>query len=303
MNNLRDQIRNNRDDRTKGPRVSFEFFPPSGAQNESGLWQTVRKLEPMTPSFVSVTYGAGGSTREGTLRTVGRIVSETSLDAAAHLTCVGATRGEVDSVIEEMGQTGIGHIVALRGDAPENSDCYRPHPDGYANAAELVEGIKRIGNFEVSVAAYPEKHPDSPSIEADLAMLQAKVDAGATRAITQFFFSNDAYFRYVDKVRARGITIPIVPGLLPITNLNKAKTFAERCGATVPQSFVSRFAGLEEDPQARMLVAAAVAAEQVTSLVEQGVDAFHLYTLNRSELAFAICRLLGLGVSKIPQAA
>ncbi len=303
MTNLNESGRNRRGGLPNTPQVSFEFFPPTGTQNESNLWRTVSKLEPMMPRFVSVTYGAGGSTREGTLKTVGRIVSETSLQAAAHLTCVGASRREVDEVIREMRETGIRHIVALRGDAPAASEGYRPHREGYANAAQLVDGIKRIGDFEVSVAAYPEKHPESPSIEADLAMLQAKVDAGATRAITQFFFSNDAYYRYVDKVRARGINIPIVPGLLPITNLGKARMFAERCGASLPQHFVSRFEGLDDDPQSRMLVAAAVAAEQVTSLVEQGVDAFHLYTLNRSELAFAICRLLGLGVSKVPEAA
>jgi methylenetetrahydrofolate reductase (NADPH) len=275
--------------------VSFEFFPPQSADMDDALWRAVKRLEPIGPRFVSVTYGAGGSTRERTHSTLQRILAETSLTPAAHLTCVGAARADVDEVVRDYAATGIRHIVALRGDPPSGVGAqYEPHPGGYANAAELVGGIRRIAEFEISVAAYPEKHPESATLEVDIAMLQAKIDAGATRAITQFFFDNSAYFRFLDKVRARGIDIPIVPGLLPISDIARVQRFASRCGAQVSPQLAARFEGLE-DQETRLLVGAAVAAEQVSALADQGVDEFHFYTLNRAELVYAICRLLGLG--------
>lgn len=275
--------------------VSFEFFPPKTEEMEKTLWASIARLAPLHPEFVSVTYGAGGSTRERTHATVARIVKETDLAPAAHLTCVNATREEVDAVIRSYGEAGVKHIVALRGDPPTGVGTrYEPTPGGYAYAADLVAGIKRIGDFEVSVSAYPEKHPESPSIEADIDVLKAKVDAGATRAITQFFFENDVYFRYLDKVRSRGIDIPIVPGLLPVTNFKQASNFATRTGASVPAWLLRRFEGLDDDPETRKLIAAAVAAEQVTDLVDQGVTDIHFYTLNRADLVYAICHLLGL---------
>lgn len=275
--------------------VSFEFFPPQTADMDDALWRAVKRLEPIGPRFVSVTYGAGGSTRERTHSTLQRILAETSLTPAAHLTCVGAARADVDEVVRDYAATGIRHIVALRGDPPSGVGArYEPHPGGYANAAELVGGIRRIAEFEISVAAYPEKHPESATLEVDIAMLQAKIDAGATRAITQFFFDNSAYFRFLDKVRARGIDIPIVPGLLPISDIARVQRFASRCGAQVSPQLAARFEGLE-DQETRLLVGAAVAAEQVSALADQGVDEFHFYTLNRAELVYAVCRLLGLG--------
>ncbi|MGR7995038.1 MULTISPECIES: methylenetetrahydrofolate reductase [NAD(P)H] [unclassified Xanthobacter] len=275
--------------------VSFEFFPPKTEEMEKTLWASIGRLAPLQPEFVSVTYGAGGSTRERTHATVARIVKETTLAPAAHLTCVNATRDEVDAVIRAYGEAGVKHIVALRGDPPAGVGTrYEPTPGGYAYAADLVAGIKRIGDFEVSVSAYPEMHPESPSIDADIEVLKAKVDAGATRAITQFFFENDVYFRYLDKVRAKGIDIPIVPGLLPVTNFKQASNFATRTGATVPAWLLKRFEGLDDDPETRKLIAAAVAAEQVTDLVDRGVTDIHFYTLNRADLVYAICHLLGL---------
>ncbi len=275
--------------------VSFEFFPPKSEEMEKTLWESITRLAPMAPSFVSVTYGAGGSTRERTHATVKRILNETALTPAAHLTCVAATRGEVDQVIRSYRDAGVSHIVALRGDpAGGAGERYAPHPGGYLNAADLVGGIKRIADFEISVAAYPEKHPDSPSVSADIDMLKAKVDAGATRAITQFFFENDLYFRYLDRVRARGVNIPIVPGILPVQNIKQAKSFAERCGASVPAWLAERFEGLDDDAATRKLIAAAVAAEQVIDLVDRGVRQFHFYTMNRADLVYAICHLLGL---------
>jgi methylenetetrahydrofolate reductase (NADPH) len=276
-------------------RVSFEFFPPKTEEMERNLWEAITRLAPLNPSFVSVTYGAGGSTRERTHTTVKRILAETSLVPAAHLTCVSATCSEVDEVIRSYANAGVRHIVALRGDpAGGVGDRYAPHPGGYANGADLVAGIKRIADIEVSVSAYPEKHPDSATIESDIDMLAAKVDAGATRAITQFFFENDLYFRYLDRVRARGIAIPIVPGILPVQNFKQARGFAERAGATVPDWLAARFDGLENDPATRKLIAAAVAAEQVLDLVDRGVHDFHFYTMNRADLVYAICHLLGL---------
>jgi methylenetetrahydrofolate reductase (NADPH) len=276
-------------------RVSFEFFPPKTEEMEKTLWEAITRLAPLSPSFVSVTYGAGGSTRERTHATVKRILAETALVPAAHLTCVSATRDEVDAVIRAYAEAGVRHIVALRGDpAGGVGDRYAPHPGGYLNGADLTAGIKRIADIEVSVSAYPEKHPDSATIESDIDMLAAKVDAGATRAITQFFFENDLYFRYLDRVRARGITIPIVPGILPVQNFKQARGFAERAGATVPDWLAARFEGLDNDPATRKLIAAAVAAEQVLDLVDRGVSDFHFYTMNRADLVYAICHLLGL---------
>lgn len=276
-------------------RVSFEFFPPKTEEMDRTLWDSITRLAPLSPSFVSVTYGAGGSTRERTHATVKRVLGETDLLPAAHLTCVAATCGEVDGVIRGYWDAGVRHIVALRGDPLDGAgERYTPHPGGYENSAGLVAGIKRVGDFEVSVSAYPEKHPDSPTVDADIDMLKAKVDAGATRAITQFFFENDLYFRYLDRVRARGIDIPIVPGILPVQNFKAATTFATRAGASVPGWLAQRFDGLDDDPATRKLIAAAVAAEQVLDLVERGVSDFHFYTMNRADLVFAISHLLGI---------
>jgi methylenetetrahydrofolate reductase (NADPH) len=275
--------------------ISFEFFPPKTEEMERTLWESIARLAPLDPSFVSVTYGAGGSTRERTHSTVKRLLSETSLVPAAHLTCVDASREEVDEVVRAYHAAGVRHIVALRGDPAEGiGAAYKPHPGGYAYACDLVAGLRKIGDFEISVAAFPEKHPESDTFERDLDALERKIDAGATRAITQFFFTNDLYFRFLDRVRARGIEIPIVPGILPVQNFKRAKNFAERAGASVPQWLADRFDGLDDDVATRKLVAAAVAAEQVLDLAGQGVSDFHFYTMNRAELVFAICHLLGM---------
>jgi methylenetetrahydrofolate reductase (NADPH) len=280
----------------QGIDVSFEFFPPKDEAMEKILWDSIERLAPLRPNFVSVTYGAGGTTRERTHTTVKRILNETPLTPAAHLTCVSATKAEVDAVVRNYHDAGVRHIVALRGDpAGGAGERYAPHPGGYQNGADLVAGIKRIAaDFEVSVSAYPEKHPDSPTVAADIDMLKAKVDAGAGRAITQFFFENDLYFRYLDRVRARGIDIPIVPGILPVQNFKAATNFAARAGASVPAWLAERFRGLDGDPVTRKLIAAAVAAEQVIDLVDRGVTNFHFYTMNRADLVYAICHLLGL---------
>ncbi len=276
-------------------RVSFEFFPPRTEEMEATLWEAIGRLAPLAPAFVSVTYGAGGSTRERTHNTVRRIIDETRLAPAAHLTCVAAGRTEVDEVIRSYAASGVRHIVALRGDPPGGvTERYAPHPHGYVNAADLVAGIRRIADIEVSVAAYPEKHPDSASADADIDNLKAKIDAGATRAITQFFFDNDLYFRFLDRVRTRGITIPVVPGILPVQNFKQTRVFAERCGTSIPASLAERFTGLDDDVPTRRLIAAAVAAEQVMDLVDRGVTDFHFYTMNRADLVFAICHLLGV---------
>lgn len=293
------QDKDNRPSRLLGAdssfRVSFEFFPPKTPAMEEKLWQSIERLAPLAPSFVSVTYGAGGSTRERTHTTVTRILKETPLRPAAHLTCVASKRDEVDAVVRGYGEAGVRHIVALRGDPPGGAGtAYQPHPGGYVNGADLVAGIKRIADFEVSVAAYPEKHPDSPDIEADIDMLQAKVDAGATRAITQFFFYNDLFFRYLDRVRARGIDIPIVPGIVPVLNFKQVANFAEKCGASVPAWLADRFDGLDDDPVTRRLIAASIVAEQVQALADRGVRDFHFYTMNRANIVYAICHLLGV---------
>ena len=275
--------------------VSFEFFPPKSDEMEDRLWETVKRLEPLGPRYVSVTYGAGGSTRERTARTVGRILRESALKPAAHLTCVDATREEVDAVVRDFAAMGVTRFVALRGDpAAGVGSAYRPHPQGYSNGAELTAAIRRIGDFDVSVSAYPEKHPESADFATDIDMLKRKVDNGATRAITQFFFDNDLYERYVERVRRAGIYIPIVPGILPIHNFRQVAGFAGRAGAHVPAWLTERFAGLENDPQTHALVASAIAAEQVLDLVERGVEEFHFYTMNRADLAFAICHLIGV---------
>ncbi len=274
--------------------VSFEFFPPASEKMEQTLWAAIEKLAPLAPNFVSVTYGAGGSTRERTHATIKRILKETSLIPAAHLTCVGATKAEVDAVVKEYWDDGVRHIVALRGDAPKGVDHYTPHPGGYQNAADLVQGIKKIGDFEISVACYPETHPDSPSLVADLENLKQKIDAGASRAITQFFFETDHYFRFLDHARSYGIEVPIVPGILPVTNVKQLKRFASICGMAVPAWLGDLFEGLDDHPETRNLVAATVAGEMVKRLNAGGVTDFHFYTLNRASLAYAICHLLGL---------
>ncbi len=275
--------------------VSFEFFPPKTDRMEEGLWSAIGRLAPLRPEFVSVTYGAGGSTRERTHATVARIVKDTSLHPAAHLTCVQATKAEVDEVVRGYWEAGVRHIVALRGDPPTGAGTrYEPHPGGYANAADLVAGIRRIGDFEISVGGYPEMHPESGSLIADLDNLKAKVDAGATRVITQFFFDNSHYLRFLERARAAGIWVPITPGLVPIHNYKQVSSFAARCGATMPSWLARRFEGLDNDPQTTHLVAAAVAAEQAMGLVDEGLKRFHFYTLNRADLVYAICHLLGL---------
>jgi methylenetetrahydrofolate reductase (NADPH) len=275
--------------------VSFEFFPPKTAKMEEALWSAIRRLEPMRPEFVSVTYGAGGSTRERTHTTVSRVVRETMVAPAAHLTCVQATRAEVDEVARAYWQAGVRHVVALRGDPPAGPGSrYEPHPGGYANAAELVAGLRRLAKFEISVAAYPEKHPESASHEADIDNLKAKIDAGADRAITQFFFDNAVYLRFLERVRAKGITVPVVPGIVPIHNFKQVSGFAARTGASMPDWMAKRFEGLDDDTATAPLVAAAVAAEQVLDLVDHGIRQFHFYTLNRADLVYAICHLLGL---------
>ena len=277
------------------PLVSFEFFPPKTDAMEATLWQTVQKLAPLSPAFVSVTYGAGGTTRERTHRTVKRMVEETNLSPAAHLTCVGASRDEVDEVIRGYWSVGVRHIVALRGDMPEGPGTpYQSHPDGYQSSAELVAGIKKIAPFEVSVSAYPERHPDSGNWDEDIDNLARKVDAGADRAITQFFFDNALFDEYRERVARRGIDVPIVPGIVPIHSFKQVKRFAGMCGASIPDVLETRFEGLDDDPDTRRLVAAAVAAEQVFDLMKRGVDRFHFYTMNRDELVFALCHLLGL---------
>jgi methylenetetrahydrofolate reductase (NADPH) len=274
--------------------VSFEFFPPkSEAMNET-LWHSIEMLAPLSPRFVSVTYGAGGSTRERTHATVERIVRTTPLAAAAHLTCVDATRAEIDEIAREYWNAGVRHIVALRGDPPEPGRPYTPHPDGYASAAELVAGLKRVADFEVSVACYPEVHPEASCPEADLDNLKRKVDAGAVRAISQFFFDPDAFFRFRDRVAAAGMDVQIVPGILPVSNVAQTRKFAGQCGAVIPEWMDRMFDGLDALPAARQLIAATVAAELCGRLYAGGVRDFHFYTLNRAELAYAICHLLGV---------
>ena len=280
------------------PRVSFEFFPPKTAEMEARLWQVIERLEPLGPRFVSVTYGAGGSTRERTHATVRRIRQQTRLEPAAHLTCVAASRPEIDAVAAEYWAAGVRHIVALRGDPPDGAARYRPHSEGYAYARDLVAGLRRVAPFEISVAAYPETHPEAPSPEHDLDNLKAKVDAGASRAITQYFFDIDLYLRFRDRAAAAGIAVPIVPGILPVTNFAQVRKFSAACGASIPPWMAAHFAELDDDPDTRRLVAASIAAEQCRRLHKNGVHEFHFYTLNRADLIVAICHLLGVRAAR-----
>jgi methylenetetrahydrofolate reductase (NADPH) len=290
------EITSSTTDGQRAPNISFEFFPPKTEEMERGLWDTINRLAPLAPNFVSVTYGAGGSTRERTHSTIARILKETNLTPAAHLTCVNASRGVIDDVVAQYHDVGVRHIVALRGDPTTGiGTSYVAHPDGYQTSAELVEGIKkRYPDIEVSVSAYPEKHPESADFDADIDVLKAKVDAGAARAITQVFFDNDLYFRYLDRVRARGIDIPVVPGIMPMHNFKQARNFVTRAGTSVPSWLAEKFDGLDDDADTRKLVAATVAAGQVQKLAKRGVDTFHFYTMNRADLVFAISHLLGI---------
>ncbi|MFM7028107.1 MAG: methylenetetrahydrofolate reductase [NAD(P)H] [Chakrabartia sp.] len=274
--------------------VSFEFFPPKTERMDAQLWEAFQALAPLQPRFASVTYGAGGSTRERTHATVARMAAEGKVPAAAHLTCVAASKAEIAEIAQSYWQAGVRHIVALRGDPPEMGQAFEPHPEGYASAAELVAGLRAIAPFEISVAAYPETHPEALSAAADIDNLKRKLDAGATRAITQFFFSPDVFFRFCDKAAAAGISAEIVPGILPVSNVAQARKFAQACGATIPDWMDRLFEGLDDHPAARQLIAATVSAEMCRRLYAGGVRHFHFYTLNRAELSYAICHLLGL---------
>jgi len=274
--------------------VSFEFFPPNSEAMNERLWRSIERLAGLGPRFVSVTYGADGSTRERTHTAVARIVDETALTAAPHLTCIGASRAEIDDIARQYWELGIRHLVALRGDLPKDDSDYTPDPEGYAYASDLVAGLKKIGDFDISVAAYPEVHPEASSPIADLDNLRRKLDAGASRAITQFFFDTDVFLRFRDLCAAAGIESSIVPGILPITRFPQLQRFAEQCGATVPEWLCERFTDLEDDDQTRQMIAASVAIEQVQRLQAEGIREFHFYTLNRCELTFAICHALGL---------
>ncbi|MET3855281.1 methylenetetrahydrofolate reductase [NAD(P)H] [Rhizobium sp. OAE497] len=274
--------------------ISFEFFPPKSEEMEGQLWKAVSELQDWNPDFVSVTYGAGGTTKAPTLTAVTRFLNETPLATASHLTCVGATKEETHQVIDNFRKAGVKHFVALRGDAPGGAGApYQPHPGGYANASELVAGLREIGDFEISVSAYPEKHPESKDVAADIDMLKRKADNGANRALTQFFFDNDNFERYLEKVRAAGVKMPIVPGIMPILNLTQLKRFAGACGTVIPAFLDERFAGLDDKPEERAKVAADVAAEQIEDLVRRGLHEFHLYTMNRSPLVSAVLTNLG----------
>ena len=275
-------------------RVSFEFFPPADAAMEATLWNSVERLAPLAPRFVSVTYGADGSTRERTHRVVTRIQDETALTGAPHLTCVGASRGEILDIARGYWDQGVRHLVALRGDTPQGAAHYQPHAQGFAYAADLVAALARLAPFDISVAAYPEVHPQAVSAQADLENLKRKIDAGATRAITQFFYDTGAFLRFRDRCAAAGIQAPVVPGILPITRFAQVCRFAERCGAAIPAWLAQRFEGLEDDAEIRRMIAASVAIEQVQALTRHGVGEFHFYTLNRAELSYAICHALGL---------
>ena len=275
-------------------RVSFEFFPPNTEKANETLWNSIQRLSPLKPSYVSVTYGAGGSTRERTHATVYRLRHETDLEPAAHLTCVGATTDEIDDIARSYWDAGVKHIVALRGDPTEGGGPYQPHPGGYAYATDLVAGLKNIADFNISVAAYPETHPEATGAEADLDNLKRKIDAGASEAITQFFFDTDVYLKFLERARAAGITVPIIPGILPVTNFTRVAEFSDKCGTKVPHWMADLFDGLDDDPQTRKLVAAGVAAEQCRALHNEGITDFHFYTMNRADLVYAICHILGV---------
>ena len=274
--------------------VSFEFFPPNTEAMEETLWSSIERLSVLKPRFVSVTYGADGSTRERTHAAVARILKETDLTAAPHLTCIGASKGEIDDIARQYWDMGVRHLVALRGDMPKDAEHYQPHANGYAYGADLVDGLKKVADFDISVAAYPEVHPEAPNPLFDLDNLKRKLDAGASRAITQFFFDVDAYLRFRDLCAAAGIDATIVPGILPITKFPQLTRFAEQCGASVPDWLKQRFDGLDDDAETRKLIAASVAIEQVKLLKKNDINEFHFYTLNRSELTFAICHALGV---------
>ena len=291
---LQQQIGSTLQQLSRPVQVSFEFFPPGDAQMEAALWQSVQRLAPLKPRFVSVTYGADGSTRERTHNAVMRVLNETSLTPAPHLTCVAAAREEVLEVARDYWSKGIRHLVALRGDPPQGAANYTPHAGGFDHAVDLVHGLKMVGDFDISVAAYPEKHPEARSADADLAHLKAKLDAGATRAITQFFFDTDKFLRFRDRCVAVGITASLVPGILPITRFPQMLRFAARCGASIPAWLAQRFEGLEDDAATRKLLAAAFAIGQVEKLAREGVEEFHFYTLNRADLTYAICHALGV---------
>ena len=277
-----------------GVKVSFEFFPPNTEKMEATLWESIERLSVLEPRFVSVTYGADGSTRERTHAAVARITTETGLTPAPHLTCIDASRGEIDDIARQYWDMGVRHLVALRGDKAKDATAYVPKSDGYAYAADLVEGLKKVADFDISVAAYPEVHPEAPNPLFDLDNLKRKLDAGASRAITQFFYDVDTFLRFRDLCTAAGIESAIVPGILPITRFPQLQLFAESCGANVPEWLHDRFKGLEDDAQTRQMIAANVAIEQVHQLQAEGIDEFHFYTLNRSELTFAICHALGV---------
>jgi methylenetetrahydrofolate reductase (NADPH) len=279
--------------------ISYEFFPPKTPEMETQLWETVNRLAALSPHFVSVTYGAGGTTRERTHHLVARIARETKMKPAAHLTCVSASREEINQIVHDYWDVGVRHIVALRGDPPTGvGEKFNAHLNGYKSSTDLVRGIRQLHDFEISVSTYPEGHPESASIMQDLDALEAKIDAGATRAITQFFFDNDIYFRFLDRARARGVKIPIVPGIMPIRNFKQVAGFAQKAGASVPLWVAERFEGLDDDPQTRALVAAATVVEQVMGLARSGVEEFHFYTNNRADMVFAICHLLGVRPAK-----
>ena len=280
--------------RTATPIVSFEFFPPGDEQMEGTLWTSVQRLAPLKPRFVSVTYGADGSTRTRTHKVITRIQEETALTGAPHLTCVGAPRGEILDIARQYWDQGIRHLVALRGDPPRGQTTYTPHPQGFAYASDLVAGLRTVGHFDISVAAYPEMHPEAPSAQFDLDNLKRKIDAGANRAITQFFYDTGRFLKFRDRCDAAGIRAQIVPGILPITRFPQVLRFAAQCGASIPEWLSERFAGLDDDPDTRKLIAASVAIEQVQALVRHGVQEFHFYTLNRAELTYAICHALGV---------
>ena len=283
------------------PAVSFEFFPPNSEKMETTLWDSIGRLAELEPRFVSVTYGADGSTRERTHAAVERLVAETDLTPAPHLTCIGASRGEIDDIAREYWDMGVRHLVALRGDAPKDSDGYEPNSDGYAYASDLVAGLRKIADFDISVAAYPEVHPEAPDADFDLDNLKRKLDAGATRAITQFFFDVDVYLKFRDRCAAAGIESSIVPGILPITRFPQLERFAAMCGASVPDWLRDRFAGLDDDAETRGMIAASVAIEQARLLEKEGIDEFHFYTLNRSELTYAICHALGVRPKQVAE--